>query len=41
MYEDLFNFVTSALSKGSFLLRINNLNHFKNQVVRVKDCFTK
>ena len=41
MYEDLFNFVTSALSKGSFLLRINNLNHFKNQVVRVKDCFIK
>ena len=39
MCEDIFSFVTSALSEGSFLLKINNLYHFQNQVVRVKDCF--
>ena len=39
MYEDIFSFVNSTLSEGSFFLRINNLYHFYNQVVRVKACF--
>ena len=29
MYEDLFSFVTSALSEGSFRLRIHNLHTFR------------
>ena len=29
MYEDLFSFVTSVLSDGSFRLRINNLHTFR------------